>query len=72
MGTPDDLFEICQVNTDGTLSTPLWMRTFPGGLDGPKVMLFEQFRKAVEKAYPSQPAESGTDANSRSVGGNAG
>ncbi|MFZ0336956.1 MAG: hypothetical protein WAL45_02925 [Terracidiphilus sp.] len=56
VGTPDDLFEICQVNTDGTLSTPLWMRTFPGGLDGPKVMLFEQFRKAVEKAYPSQPA----------------
>ncbi len=56
VGTPDDLFEICQLNTDGTLSTPLWIRTFPGGLDGPKVMLFEQFRNAVEKAYPSQPA----------------
>jgi hypothetical protein len=56
MGTPDDLFEICQLNPDGTLSTPLWMRTFPDGLDGPKVFLFEQFKDAVEKAYPSQPA----------------
>ena len=54
--TPDDLFEICQLNTDGTLSIPLWMRTFPDGLDGPKGMLFEQFKDAVEKAYPSQPA----------------
>jgi len=56
MGTPDDLFEICQRNPDGTLSTPIWMRTFPDGLDGPKVMLFEQFKNAVEKAYPIQPA----------------
>jgi hypothetical protein len=56
VGTPDDLLEICQLNTNGTLSTPLWMRTFPDGLDGPKVMLFEQFKDAVEKAYPSQPA----------------
>jgi hypothetical protein len=55
-GIPDDLFEICQLNTDGTLSTPLWMRTFPGGLDGPNVILFQQFRRAVDEAYPSQPA----------------
>jgi hypothetical protein len=56
VGTPDDLFEICQLNNNGTLSTPLWMRTFPDGLDGPKGMLFEQFKDAVERAYPSQPA----------------
>lgn len=56
LGTPDDLFEICQLNTNGTLSTPLWMRTFPDGLDGPKVMLFEQFKDAVDRAYPIQPA----------------
>ncbi len=56
VGTPDDLFEICQLNTDGTLSTPLWMRTFPDGLDGPKVMLFKQFKDAVDRAYPIQPA----------------
>jgi hypothetical protein len=57
VGTPDDLFEICQLNTNGTLSMPLWMRTFPDGLDGPKVMLFEQFKDAVERAYPTQPAK---------------
>jgi hypothetical protein len=56
VGTPDDLFEICRLNTDGTLGNPLWMRTFPDGLDGPRVMLFEQFKDAVENAYPSQPA----------------
>jgi len=55
-GTPDDLFEVCQINPNGTLSTPLWMRTFPDGLDKPRVMLFEQFKDAVERAYPSQPA----------------
>ncbi len=56
VGTPDDLFEICQLNTNGILSTPLWMRTFPDGLDGPEVMLFQQFKDAVERAYPSPPA----------------
>jgi hypothetical protein len=53
---PDDLFEICQLNPDGKLSSPLWMHTFPGGLDGPKVFLLQQFKDAVEHAYPSQPA----------------
>jgi hypothetical protein len=57
VGTPDDLFEICQLDPNGTLSTSIWMRTFPDGLDGPKVMLFEQFKDAVERAYPTQPAQ---------------
>ena len=56
VGIPDDLFEICRLETNGTLSTPLWMRSFPDGLDGPKVMLFEQFKDAVDKAYPNPPA----------------
>lgn len=56
VGTPDDLFEVCQLSTNGTLSTPLWMHTFPDGLDGPRVMLFEQFKNAVDKAYPIPPA----------------
>ncbi|HKN20687.1 MAG TPA: hypothetical protein VJX73_04690 [Terracidiphilus sp.] len=60
-GTPDDLFEVCQLNSNGTLSTPLWMRKFPDGLDEPQVMLFEQFKDAVEKAYPSQPANQPAD-----------
>jgi hypothetical protein len=56
LGTPDDLFEVCQLNPDDTMSTPIWMRTFPDGLDRPRVMLFEQFKNAVDKAYPTQPA----------------
>jgi hypothetical protein len=60
VGTPDDLFEVCQLNSNGTLSSPLWLRTFPDGLDGPQMMLFEQFKDAVERAYPSQPANQPT------------
>lgn len=56
VGTPDDLFEICQLDPNGSLSTPMWMRTFPDGLDGPRVMLFEQFKDAVERAYPTTPS----------------
>ena len=55
-GPPDDLFEVCPVNTDGTLSSPLWERTMPEGLTAPKVVLLEQFEEAVDKAYPPQPA----------------
>jgi hypothetical protein len=55
-GPPDDLFEVCQVNTDGKLSGPLWERTMPDGLSVPKVVLLEQFEEAVDKAYPPQPA----------------
>lgn len=55
-GPPDDLFEVCPVNTDGKLSSPLWERTMPDGLNAPKVELLEQFEQAVDKAYPPQPA----------------
>jgi len=54
MGPPDDLFEVCPVNTDGSLSSPLWERTMPEGLTAPKVALLEQFEEAVDKAYPPQ------------------
>lgn len=56
MGPPDDLFEVCQINQNGKLSTPLWERTMQDGLDAPRVLLLRQFRDAVEKAYPSQTA----------------
>ncbi len=55
-GPPDDLFEVCQVNSDGKMSSPLWQRSMPNGLNAPDVMLLEQFKKAVDKAYPPQPA----------------
>ncbi len=58
VGPPDDFFEVCQVNTDGKLSGPLWQQSMPDGLNAPKVMLLEQFEEAVDKAYPPQPATS--------------
>jgi hypothetical protein len=56
VGPPDDLLEVCMVNTDGMLGGPLWERSMPDGLNAPKVMLLEQFEEAVDKAYPPQPA----------------
>jgi hypothetical protein len=54
VGTPDDLFEVCQRNGDGKLSSPLWMHTLSGGLDKPDLLLFAQFKDAVDRAYPKQ------------------
>jgi hypothetical protein len=56
VGPPDDLLQVCQLNADGKLSGPLWIRSFAGGLDAPRVALFKQFKDDVEKAYPSAPA----------------
>lgn len=55
-GPAEDFFEVCQLDTDGKLSSPLWERGMPDGLDAPRVLLFQQFREAVDKAYPVQPA----------------
>lgn len=56
IGPPDDLFQVCQLNADGKLSGPLWIRSIAGGLDAPRLALFAQFKNEVEKAYPSAPA----------------
>jgi hypothetical protein len=56
VGPPDDFFEVCQIDPDGKLSNALWEHSMPNGLDAPRVLLFRQFREAVDKAYPSQPA----------------
>jgi hypothetical protein len=58
VGPPDDFFEVCPVNTDGKLSSPLWQQSMPYGLNAPKVVLLEQFEEAVDKAYPPPPAGS--------------
>lgn len=55
-GTPDDLFEVCQLNSEGKLNAPIWMHTRAGGLDSPDLPLFTQFRDAVDRDYPLQPA----------------
>lgn len=57
VGPPDDFFEVCQITPEGKLGVALWERTMPEGLNAPRVPLFRQFREAVDKAYPSQPAQ---------------
>lgn len=59
-GASEDVFEVCQVNANGKLTRPLWNRTMENGLRGSRLLLFEQFKDAVEKVYPSQPADQGS------------
>ncbi len=54
-GPADDLLEVCQIDPGGKLSGPLWERSMSDGLNAPRVLLLEQFEKAVDKAYPLQP-----------------
>jgi hypothetical protein len=55
-----DLLKVCQVNADGKLTNPLWVRTLAEGLNPPQVLLFRQFRDEVDKAYPMPAADGGT------------
>jgi hypothetical protein len=55
-GPAEDFFEVCQMDSNGKRGSPLWERSMPEGLDGPRVLLLQQFRDAVEKAYPNKPA----------------
>ena len=55
-GPPDDLLEVCQFDSDGTLSAPLWIHTQHDGLDAPEMTLFKQFKNAVDHAYPQTQA----------------
>ncbi|MGD0630620.1 MAG: hypothetical protein ABR987_14910 [Terracidiphilus sp.] len=38
--------------TDGKRKGPIWTRELQGGLDGPSVLLVQQLKGAVERAYP--------------------
>lgn len=38
---------------DGKRKGPIWTREVQGGLDGPSVMLFQQLKTGVERAYPA-------------------
>jgi len=55
-GSPEDLFEVFLPSPNGAQGVRLWSRTREGGLDGPKVNLFQEFKAAVERDYPAQPA----------------
>jgi hypothetical protein len=56
IGATEDLLEVCQMNANNKRSAPLWRRTFPGGLDSPRLVLFKEFKEDVESAYPNPPA----------------
>ncbi len=53
-GPSDDMLRVFTTNSDGKLIGPVWNRELKDGLDGPTVLLLQQLRAAVEKAYPSQ------------------
>jgi hypothetical protein len=56
-GPEGDLLQVCQLNpNNGKLSSPLWIHTFPNGLNAPRLILLAQLRDEVEKAYPQPPA----------------
>ncbi len=56
-GPEADLLQVCQLNpNNGKLSSPVWIHTFPNGLNPPRLILLAQLRDEVEKAYPQVPA----------------
>jgi hypothetical protein len=55
VGSPDDMLEVHELNSDGTLGTLLWERQFPDGLVAPQVALIAQLKKAVEHDFPLNP-----------------
>jgi hypothetical protein len=59
-GSSEDLLEVCLVNANGKLTSPLWEHTLPDGLNEPQVLLLRQFRDAVDKAYPVPAASPAT------------
>jgi hypothetical protein len=54
VGPSDDMLRVFTTNPDGKLIGPVWNRELKDGLDGPTVLLLQQLRVAIEKAYPSQ------------------
>jgi hypothetical protein len=56
-GSADDILAVFQRPNGGPLSSPLWQKNLRGGLESPKMPLFEQIRNAVETtcAAPATP-----------------
>ena len=51
-----DRLEVCQLKPNGKLAGALWSHSMENGLAPPRVLLFEQFKQDVEKAYPAAAA----------------
>jgi hypothetical protein len=56
----EDQFEVFQPKPNGKLGKSLWSRSLRDGLSEPRMLLFDQFKQAVEHAYPSPPPPSQT------------
>ena len=55
-GPDDDLLAVYSVDKGGEAKGPIWRRQMVNGLKNPGLPLFKQLRKAVDQAYPMQPA----------------
>lgn len=56
VGPADDLLQICTLDPGGKLSSPLWLHSKRDGLDGPEIALLQQFKTALDRAYPPTTA----------------
>jgi len=54
-GPPEDLLRVYQIDPNGKRVGPIWNRSLRNGLDGPQLILFQQLKAAVERAYPPAP-----------------
>jgi hypothetical protein len=55
VGPNDDLLQVFSTGPDGKLLGPIWTREMKDGLDAPRVLLLQQLKDAVERAYPNPP-----------------
>jgi hypothetical protein len=55
VGPEDDLLQIFATGPDGKLFGPIWTREMKDGLDAPRVLLLQQLKDAVDRAYPNPP-----------------
>ncbi len=56
VGSKDDTLQVYLVNSDGKLTGPVWTLEKEDGLNAPPLLLMQQLRNEVEKAYPTQPS----------------
>jgi hypothetical protein len=57
VGPVDDSLQVFTSSANGKLVGPIWAREIKDGLDGPRVLLLQQLKDAVEQAYPNPPAQ---------------
>jgi hypothetical protein len=59
MGVEGDRLLVYTMTADGKRKGPIWTRELQGGLDAPLVMLLQQLKSAVERAYPTAAPAAG-------------